>query len=195
MKKTWAIYLVLVLLLLVLPAACTPAAEQSLEESATNDSDTTPALLPVTNTPEVVEGKETATSNSAEASDDILSRDEVETAVLIYTRRGGLKGIGPSDREWRFYGDGRVVGSDGPSWQIEPATIENLVTEIMASGFQDLENSYIPEDTCCDRATHVIVIQTAEETYTVETLDGADMPESLEDSLQKINDFLMSLYE
>ena len=186
MKNVWVSHLIVFLLLV----ACSPAAEQPSEESNTDGNDSSPALLSVTNTP-LPEGKETLPNTS----DDVLSRDDVGTAVLLYERSGGLKGVGPSVSDWQFYGDGRIVSSDGNSWRVEPERIDNLVAEITASGFQSLESNYVPEDTCCDRAFHLIIVRTAEKTHTVETLDGAEMPQSLKDNIQQINIFLSDLYE
>jgi hypothetical protein len=131
----------------------------------------------------------------ASNNNETASRAEVAGATLTYERSGGLRGIGPSVQEWRLYGDGRIEGSDGNSWQVEPETVQDLISSLLDSGFTSLESSYIPEDTCCDRATHRITIQTDEGSYTIETLDGADMPLSLAENLDAINLFLMDLYE
>jgi hypothetical protein len=148
-------------------------------------------VLPGACAPATKPAAEEATSDGDETS----SRAEVASAVLIYERSGGLRGIGPGVQEWRLYGDGRIEGSDGNSWQAEPEAVQELVGSILDTSFTSLEPSYIPEDTCCDRATHRITIQTGEDTYTVETLDGANMPESLSENLEAINLFLMDLYE
>lgn len=138
---------------------------------------------------------DSATEAAVNNTNETSSREEVANAVLIYERSGGLKGLGPSVQDWRLYGDGRIEGSDGNSWQVDPESVQNLITSILDSGFADLEASYVPEDTCCDRATHRITVQTDENSYTVETLDAADMPQSLTENLDAINLFLMNLYE
>lgn len=192
MKKLWATCSI-VLLILTASVACTPPTERPAEElTSKTDESAQEALTIVTDTP-LTESKELATDNVDDDAD--LSRTDMDTAVLIYERRGGTKGIGPNVLEWRFYGDGRIVGSDGASWQVEPDEVANLVAEIAASGFNSLENDYIPEDTCCDRTTHVITMHTAGEKHTIETLDEAEMPQALEENIQIINSFLMALYE
>ncbi|MCP4424246.1 MAG: hypothetical protein GY803_07140 [Chloroflexi bacterium] len=193
MKRKWIINLTGTFLAFVTLVACAPTTEQPLDEPATNATETSPALRPAPTSPP--EEKEVNVNADAAVDNAAISKEEMDAAVLIYERRGGKKGIGPSIHEWRFYGDGRIIGSDGNAWQVDPKIVGGLVDEIAASGFPQLDNSYIPEDTCCDRSTHVIVIQAAGQTHTVETLDDADMPQSLTDNLQEINDFLMSLYE
>ncbi|VAW43129.1 hypothetical protein MNBD_CHLOROFLEXI01-908 [hydrothermal vent metagenome] len=195
------IYRVITLLILLTLTACS---QRTQAEPAASNSNTGEAesgvLQPVTPVTEKSDPVVDADVPEAETKEEVVdsteaSRMESEGTVLIYERRGGLKGIGTDVQEWRFYEDGRIVGSDGTSWQVEPETIQTLIAELTTSGFETLETSYIPEDTCCDRVTHTIIVQTGGQTQTVETLDGADMPRSLEDNLQQINDFLMGLYE
>ncbi|NHZ71819.1 MAG: hypothetical protein GWP17_01885 [Aquificales bacterium] len=191
--------------IILLLTACAPTTLPPTMAPTTNAADA-PALNPVTPTQESEFDTDPAATKdqpanseteSYETNSEVDGRAHVDMgeAVLIYERAEGKKGIGPSVHEWRFYGDGRIVGSDGNAWQVDPKTIESLVNEIATSGFAQLDNSYIPEDTCCDRATFVITMQAAGQTHTVETLEDADMPQSLEDNLQKINNFLMALYE
>ncbi|MCZ7670406.1 MAG: hypothetical protein M5U34_26220 [Chloroflexi bacterium] len=113
--------------------------------------------------------------------------------VLTYERAGGLKGIGPGVIFWTLYADGTVMDSDCRSWQLPPAEITALVDSIMALGFADFEASYIPEDTCCDRATHTITIYQDGEVYQVSVLDAADAPDELYQALDLIGEFLMVL--
>ncbi|MCA9922642.1 MAG: hypothetical protein KC419_14910 [Anaerolineales bacterium] len=212
--QKWLMYVVSSLLFLWTLVACSPQTDTQSESAANNieinsEVAAESALQPVTpaadesgtasGTKEVnvaSDGQDAVAGAKEEnATSSQAAQLEGDNAVLIYQRQGGLKGIGPSSQEWRFYEDGRIVGSDGASWQVDPEAVADLVAEITASGFQNLEKSYIPEDTCCDRATHIITMQTADKMFTVETLDAADMPQALEDDLQKINNFLMALYE
>jgi len=195
------IYHVIALLVLLAVAACSPSTQAEPAASNSNaDEAESGVLQPVTPVTEKSDPVVDENVPEAESKEEVVdsteaSRMESEDIVLIYERRGGLKGIGPDVQEWRFYEDGRIVGSDGTTWQVEPEAIANLVAELTTSGFEALESSYIPEDTCCDRVTHTIIVQTGGQTQTVETLDDADMPQSLEDNLQQTNDFLMGLYE
>ncbi|MBL1129302.1 MAG: hypothetical protein D8M54_12440 [Chloroflexi bacterium] len=117
----------------------------------------------------------------------------LEGAILLYERAGGLKSIGPTEWNWRFYANGRIVGSDGREWQVPPAEIEKLVNDVLALGFTDFQASYIPEDTCCDRVTHTLTVQDGEQVYTVTVLDGADAPAELFEAVEMVNGYLLAL--
>ena len=102
-------------------------------------------------------------------------------------------GIGPSIITWTMFADGRVGSSDGRSWHVPPEEITTLVDSIMALGFADFEDSYIPKDTCCDRATHTITIYQNGEVYQASVLDSADAPAELYQTLDLIGEFLIAL--
>jgi hypothetical protein len=117
----------------------------------------------------------------------------LEGAVLLYERTGGLKGIGPSEWNWRFYADGRIVGSDGREWQVPPTEVEKLVNDLLALGFADFEASYIPEDTCCDRITHTLTVQQDGQVYQVSVLELAEAPAELFQAVDMVNNYLLAL--
>lgn len=168
-----------------------------------------PALKPVTPNPtqervftndteDAIITKDLPTGSEAESDerqDNARSHADIVMgeAVFIYERAGGLKGIGPSIITWTMYSDGRVISSDGRSWQLPPNNITALVDSIMALGFADFEASYIPEDTCCDRATHTITIRQGDAVYKVSILDDADAPDELYQMLDLIGEFLITL--
>jgi hypothetical protein len=204
--KKWILLLTLITLFTV---ACGGAAETAmqvepmaeLEKEAAEEgalavvtpSDADEASEPLLSDSETAE----ESKEKSEGSDNpaALSKEDMETAVLIYERRGGMKGIGSSVQKWYFFADGRIVSEDGNSWQVEPEAIDNLMSDVTTSGFKSLESAYVPDDPCCDRATHIITVQENGQTYTVETLDDAEMPASLENNLEAINELLMGLYE
>ncbi len=116
-------------------------------------------------------------------------------AVVVFERSGGLKGIGPATTKWRFYADGRIQASDGRVWQKSPAEIQQLLSDLKANGFFDLEPKYLPADSCCDRYTYVITASDGSQTQRVTTMDGADMPDGLTRILQLFDELLAALAE
>lgn len=197
-------YFGIIILLLV---ACTPTTVSPTV--TTPDATDAPALKPVTPNPtqervftndteDSTITKDLATGSEAEndeRQDNASSHADVDMgeAVFIYERAGGLKGIGPSIITWTMYSDGRVISSDGRSWQLPPNDITALVDSIMALGFAGFETSYIPEDTCCDRATHTITIRQGDGIYKVSILDDAAAPADLYEVLNIIGEFLIAL--
>ncbi|MFO7678801.1 MAG: hypothetical protein R6X34_02015 [Chloroflexota bacterium] len=204
--KHLAVYWLWLLPLLWL-AACAPTTQPSATpepDEITAVATTAPALNPVTPTPENVFTADPTAAKPTPADDQIENQEtngdadsradvEKEEVAMVYERAGGLKGIGPSDISWTFYADGRVVSSDGRSWQLPPEEITALVDGIMALGFAGFEASYIPQDTCCDRATHTITLYQNGEVYQVSVLDDADAPASLYQAIDLISEFLIAL--
>lgn len=198
-RTVW--YFGLVVLLL---SACSPT---TMPQTAVppNTADNAPALNPVTPTPESVFSSETAVTRKPPIDDDAETDEanseassrttsEMGEAVLIYERAGGLKGIGPGIITWTMYPDGRVVSSDSRSWQVDPTEITTLIKSIMALGFADFAPSYIPKDTCCDRATHTITIHQDDEVHQVSVLDSTeDVPAEVYQAVDSIGEFIANL--
>lgn len=176
-RFVWA-WLGAYVVMLGLLAGCTAAATAPSDEpdSVSNDNNS-PAL------------KAAPTQESGSQA----SSGFAEQPVLVYERSGGLKGTGPNVTEWQLFADGRITSSDGRSWQVEPETIQKFIDDITSGDFQKLESSYIPKDTCCDRVNHVLTLRIDNKNKTVTTLDEADMPQFLVDTLQKVNTFLLDL--
>ncbi|MBX3058101.1 MAG: hypothetical protein KF770_16665 [Anaerolineae bacterium] len=173
--------IMIAVLLLVFLAACAPPAAPAGDE-------------PVYQTAEPTEpgAKEDVAATAAPAAEG-KAEMALEGAVLVYERAGGLKSINPTAWSWRFYADGRIVGSDGREWQVPPEEIEKLVDDVLALGFTEFQASYIPEDTCCDRVTHTLTVQDGEQVYTVTVLDGADAPAELFEAVEMVNGYLLAL--
>jgi hypothetical protein len=201
-NKNWFIWQLTTMIILFTLAACTPTTTPESVLSATPTE--VPALNPVTATPEKlfapdpdatkapvdVDQTEGDAANSQGNSNADTYNSEV---VLVYERAGGLKGIGPGIVTWTMYADGRVDSSDGRSWQVPSEDITTLADSIMAFGFAEFEESYIPKDTCCDRATHTITIYQDGKVYQVSVLDSADAPAELYQALDLIGKFLIAL--
>jgi hypothetical protein len=93
--------------------------------------------------------------------------------ILRYQRAGGIGGF---DETWIFYADGRVAHTGrgaGSDRQLTPDQVAALVGAVRAANFAALNESYIPQDTCCDRFAHTLTITLDGQTKTVRTLDAA----------------------
>lgn len=179
--------LICLLGLLAILAACGGATNTAEPAAAIPTPTTGPALRPITPRPDA------DTADSPAAGRDPEKAPELDGAVLMYERYGGLAGIRPQEYVWRLYADGRITSSDGRSWDVPPAEIADLVDAILALGFADLDASYVPENTCCDRVTHVITLQVGDDVRQVTTLDAATAPAAVDASVQLVNDYLLSL--
>ncbi len=104
---------------------------------------------------------------------------DLEGAAVFFQRSGGLTG---ELLTVRIYPDGtieRAMGEPGPDLPVEtavvdPAVVETLITELREAGYFDLERTYLPEDTCCDRYLYLISVQGDEDVQTVEALEAVE---------------------
>ena len=121
---------------------------------------------------------------------------ELEGAVLFYQRSGGIAG---DLLTVRVYPDGaveRVAGPPEPDTPVEmtpvdPATVETLLADLEAAGFFELERSYLPADTCCDRFLYLISAERNGEMQTVEALEATpEMPPAVDESIALIEAFI-----
>ena len=206
--KKWLIWQLATMILLLFLVACTPTTSESIPATTAPTTTEVPVLNPVTPTTEIhftpnpdatkPPGGADQTEND-EADSGIVgetdSRSDTHNsgAVLVYERAGGLMGIGSSIISWTMFADGRVESSDGRSWQVSPENITTLVDSIMALGFADFEASYIPQNTCCDHATHTINIYQDGEVYKVTVIDSTDAPAELYQAIDLIGEFLIAL--
>jgi hypothetical protein len=179
--------MLLVLILIGLLAACTAA---TTSEPPAEVEPVYQTAVPTNTAAQKNAENITATIPAIESKPEV----NLDDAVMIYERAGGLKGFGPASHSWTFYADGRIVGSDGREWLVPPEEVARLVDEVLALGFTEFEASYLPEDTCCDRVTHTLIIKDDDEqVYTVSVLDGADAPPELFTAVEMVNSYLMAL--
>ncbi len=122
-----------------------------------------------------------------EDTETILSDD----TVIIYGRSGGFAGL---QQEWTIYADGRIDLPDGSQKRVDPAQIQTLFDTIRTANFQSLNESYLPEDTCCDLFTYNVTVQTDSEKQTITTMDDAsNVPVELTAVLQAINQLIQTV--
>jgi hypothetical protein len=111
--------------------------------------------------------------------------------ILQYQRTGGIGGF---DETWVIESNGRVTHTGrgaGTDRQLTPDQVAQLLQAIRAADMASLDASYIPQNTCCDRFTHVLTMTVDGQTKTVRTLDGAaGEPAVLTDLLAMLNNLL-----
>lgn len=117
---------------------------------------------------------------------------DLEGAVVFFERSGGLAG---QLLTVRIYSDGtieRAQGKPSPDLPVEaaavdPAAVAELIAGLEEAGYFDLERTYLPKDTCCDRQLYLISVQGDEGLHTVEALEATEgTPEALWQSIELI---------
>jgi hypothetical protein len=157
--------------IIVLVSLLTACGTTTSPDAIATDNQITPSSTdqPVTPMPE-----KTATSESspprATPSQQGNDVNMPVDAVVIFHRSGGFAGV---DERWTMYSDGRIVKSDGEQQQVESEEVQALLETIQDTSFFELADSYIPEDTCCDRFTYSITVQLDGRVKTVSTLDAS----------------------
>lgn len=116
--------------------------------------------------------------------------------VIEYHRSGGFEG---RDETWLIYGDGRVVYRDNyaeteEEIQVSADAVADLVALMDAEGFFSFQDSYLPEDTCCDRFIYEITLHHQGRSKTVVTIDAAEgEPEGLRRIIEELNQLLAGI--
>lgn len=118
-------------------------------------------------------------------STDVPSSD---TPFIVYHRSGGFDG---GDDTWVIALDGQVTYTGRgtkESRQLSSAQTDSLLAAVRAADFMSLDESYVPDNTCCDRFLYEITITLDGQTKTVSTLDAApDQPERLTQLIDALN--------
>ncbi|GJM40739.1 MAG: hypothetical protein DHS20C20_10210 [Ardenticatenaceae bacterium] len=110
--------------------------------------------------------------------------------AVIFKRSGGIAGI---DEAWIIFVDGRIETNTSQSPQLTEEKVSQLLSSLETAGFFDLDNTYLPDDTCCDRFFYEITAIQNNAFHTVSTLEATpDMPESLQQSLNLIQNALFA---
>jgi len=91
--------------------------------------------------------------------------------VVVFKRSGGFAGV---DEEWISYADGRLTLNGEPKSNMTAEQTLQLVSQIEDMGFFELDNTYLPVNTCCDRFSFELTISTDDKSHTVRTIDGAE---------------------
>ena len=92
---------------------------------------------------------------------------------VSYHRSGGFSG---ADDTWTIAADGAVSHqgrTPGTPEQLTAAQTAELMAAISAANFLSLEDSYVPQDTCCDRYLYEITVTIGGHSKTVRTIDAS----------------------
>ena len=111
---------------------------------------------------------------------------------IIYHRSGGIAG---TDDTWKITLDGTVAHQGqtaGTPEQLTTAQMVELTSAIRAANFMALEDSYVPQDTCCDRYTYEITVTVGSQSKTVSTIDASPTaPAELTQMIDTLNRLLI----
>ena len=109
--------------------------------------------------------------------------------AVIFKRSGGIAGI---NEAWTIFTDGTVVTNSATQPELSAEEVEQLLGSLESSGFFELENSYLPDDTCCERFFYEITAVQNTSFHTVHTLEATpDMPEALQQALRLLQTALL----
>lgn len=129
-----------------------------------------------------------ATKSPLAATSPLTSPLLADDVVVRYHRSGGLAA---SDDTWTIHGDGRVEhngSGPGTAAQLKADQVKALTEAIRAADFASLRESYLPENTCCDRHIYEITIAVNGQPKTVRTIDAApDQPPALSNLLEVLD--------
>ncbi len=92
---------------------------------------------------------------------------------VTYRRSGGLAG---TDDTWQIFADGKVMHQGqiaGTPPQLTEAQMTELTAAIRAANFMSLADSYVPQNTCCDRYLYEITVTLDGQSKTVQTIDAS----------------------
>lgn len=138
------------------------------------------------------------TVNTAHAPEDGVAEmpTPLATATLapntavIFKRSGGIAGV---NEEWIIFTDGRIQTNSSIQPQLTSEEVSQLLSSLESAGFFALNNSYLPDDTCCDRYLYEITAVQNTTYHTVNTLENTpDMPEALQQSLRLLETVLFA---
>lgn len=104
--------------------------------------------------------------------------------IIVYQREGGITG---KSAKWTIYPTGRIVTGEGTAWQVPADQVKPLFDLVESPDFQNLKNSYPAANVCNDCYTHTLTVYHQGAPKTVTFVEGADLPEALQQLLGEIN--------
>ncbi len=110
--------------------------------------------------------------------------------AVVFKRSGGLAGL---NEQWTIFTNGRVETNTATQPQLSAEDVSQLLSSLATTGFFELDNTYLPEDTCCDRFLYEITAVQETTFHSVTTLENTpDMPEALQQSLRLVQNLLFA---
>lgn len=102
--------------------------------------------------------------------------------AVIFKRSGGIAGL---DEEWTIFTDGRLETNSTIQPEFSAEQVSQLLSSLASTGFFELDDTYLPDDTCCDRFLYEVTAVQSSTFHTVTTLENTpDMPEALQQTLR-----------
>ncbi len=91
--------------------------------------------------------------------------------VIEVERTGGIAG---TLQWWKVYASGQVqMGPQAATYQFPPEDVSNMVDQVIAAGFFDLENAYGTSSSCRDCFSTKITVTSGGKIKTVAIVEGA----------------------
>jgi hypothetical protein len=156
-------------------AACAGAVSPSSTPPASPLA--TPAVSPVT-TPIAPPEPSAVASTTTDGRAAVFSN-----TIIVYQREGGIAGL---SNKWTFYHTGRIVAGDGTEWQVPAEQVKPLFDLAESPDFWNL-NDYYSAGVCADCYVHTLTVYQNGEVKTVTFVEGADLPDTLQQMLNEIN--------
>jgi hypothetical protein len=123
--------------------------------------------------------------NSPAGTDQVIS--------IELRKTGGFAGV---DESWQIASDGRITTSEGKTGQVSTSDLNAAVEQLAAAGFFDLKDSYVPQDTCCDRFTYQLTVTVDGKPHSVTILEAApETPDQFWKALEVVNALLAGVSE
>lgn len=113
------------------------------------------------------------TRGPSPSASPLASQAASQEISVTYHRSGGFAG---TDDTWIISADGTVSHqgqTPGTPEQLTAAQMAELTAAIRAANFMSLEDSYVPQDSCCDRYLYDITLTIDGHAKTVHTIDAS----------------------
>ena len=100
-------------------------------------------------------------------------------------KTGGFAGV---DESWQIAADGHITTSEGETGQVSTSDLNAAVEQLAAAGFFELQDFYVPQDTCCDRFTYQLTVTVDGKPHSVAILEAApETPDQFWKALEVVN--------
>lgn len=128
------------------------------------------------------------TLNSPDVDWSVTAVKDSDIPILTLQRSGGFAGL---SQQWAFYGDGRLEMPDGNEKHVDPQQLQAVLDAAQTANFFALNNSYVPQDSCCDQFLYEITFQLGDHNKTIATMEDApEQPEQVTAVLNAINNLI-----
>ena len=126
-----------------------------------------------------------APENESQATPTVTATPTLASnTAVIFKRSGGIAGL---NEAWTIFTDGRVETNSPTQPNLSAEEVAQLLENLASSGFFELNSSYLPEDTCCDRFLYELTAVQDNTIHTVKTIEATpDMPEALQQALRLV---------